>query len=197
GQITPSGSINYTAMDSTDFNVFGEIGFDELASMANYRFPSSLTVGPQPAYTGLPLQCNTTISTQDNWGAPTNPADACFTWFPIVYAQQNLRISSGGTGQGILLVEGDLEVSGGFTFYGVVVVRGTIRMTGTGGHINGTLITYGDGDLSSTSTTLGNSVVQYSSCGIERAVLGNPLLARVTPIANRSWMDMSTILNSY
>lgn len=191
------GGINYQAMDSTDFNVFGDVGFDDLASAANYQFTSTVTVGPQPAYTGLPQQCYTNISTQDNWGAPTNPVDPCYTWFPVIYAAQDLRISSGGTGQGVLLVEGNLDVSGGFTFYGIVVVRGTITMTGTGGHINGTLITYGDGSLSSTSTTLGNSTVQYSSCGIERAVLGNPLLTRITPVANRSWMDISAIQNSY
>jgi len=193
GQINPSGSVNYTAMDSSDFNVFGEFGFDEIASMANFTFASGVTVGPGAISLGG--VCTTTNN--QNWGAPTLPLDPCYNWYPIIYATGDLRISSGGTGQGILLVEGDLDVSGGFTFYGVAVVRGTIRMTGTGGHINGTLITYGDGNLSSTSTTLGNSVVQYSSCGISRAVLGNPLLSRVTPVANRSWMDMSNVLNSY
>lgn len=197
GQINPSGSVTREAMDSSDFNVFGDLGFDEIASYANYTFATSETVGPQPAYTGTtPNQCRTNITTKDNWGAPTNPADPCYSWFPIIHAQQNLRISSSGTGQGILLVDGDLEVSGGFTFYGVVVVRGNIRMTGTGGHINGTLVTYGEGDLSSTSTTLGNSVVQYSSCAIQRAALG-AWTTRLVPVWHRSWMDISAIQNSY
>lgn len=196
GQI--NGSTSLTAMDSADFNVFGDVGFDEIAEMANYTFTISETVGPEPQYTvvdGLNT-CLTAVATKDNWGTPTNPLDPCYNWFPIIHAEQDLRISSSGTGQGVLLVDGDLEVSGGFTFYGVVVVRGEIRMTGTGGHINGTLLTYGDGELSSTSTTLGNSVVQYSSCAIERAALGSQI-ARLIPVKDRSWMDMSSIQNSY
>lgn len=196
GQI--NGTTSRTAMDSADFNVFGEVGFDEIAEMANYTFPVNETVGPEPQWLTLNgiTTCQTNVSTQDNWGAPTNPLDPCYSWFPIIHAEQDLRISSSGTGQGVLLVDGNLEVSGGFTFYGVVVVRGQIRMTGTGGHINGTLLTYGDGELSSTSTTLGNSVVQYSSCAIERAALGSQI-ARLIPVKDRSWLDMSSIQNSY
>jgi hypothetical protein len=198
GSGTITGNIDQsTTLTTADFTVFGDMTFNEVASLADYRFPSDVTVGPQPFYTGSPTACNTAYYTQENWGAPTSTTDVCRDWFPIIEVQQNMLISSGGTGQGILLVRGDLEITGGFTFYGVVVVLGEVRITGTGGHINGTLITYGQGDLNSTSTALGNSLVQYSSCGIERAVAGNNKLARSTPIANRSWLDISSIQNSY
>ena len=186
-----------TTLTAADFTVFGDLNFNEIAALADYRFTSNTTVNPQPAYTGSPAVCHTNKSTKDNWGHPTSTTDVCRNWFPIIEAQGDMSIQSSAYGQGILLVRGDLSIQGGFTFYGVVVVLGEIRIPGTGGHINGTVIAYGQGDLNSTNTTLGNALVQYSSCSIERAVLGNSKLARSTPIANRSWLDISNIQNSH
>jgi hypothetical protein len=196
GQITGTVDQNAT-LTAANFTVFGDMTFNDVAALADYRFTANTTVNPQPQYTGSPTTCYTSVSTKDNWGHPTSTTDVCRNWFPIIEAQSDLNVQSANTGQGILLVRGDLDIQGGFTFYGVVVVLGEIRIAGTGGHINGTLIAYGQGDLNSSNSTLGNSLVQYSSCGIERAVAGNSKLARTTPIANRSWMDVSNIQNSY
>jgi hypothetical protein len=198
GSGTITGTVDQaTTLTTANFTVFGDLSFNEIAALADYRFTSNATVNPGPAYTGSPAVCNTGISTQDNWGHPTSTTDVCRDWFPIIEAQGDLSIQSSLYGQGILLVRGDLSIQGGFTFYGVVVVLGEIRIPGTGGHINGTVIAYGQGDLNSTNTTLGNALVQYSSCGISRAVLGNSKLARSIPVANRSWLDISAIRNSY
>lgn len=185
GQI--NGSIERETLTSDDFTVFGDITWNELIAMGDKYYPSSTTVGPAPVWSNN--VCNTTVLS--NWGSG-DPSNACFNYFPIIYAAGDLRISSSGEGQGILLVEGDLDISGGFTFYGVAVVRGTIKMTGTGGHINGTTIVYGGGNIDSNNSTRGNSLLQYSSCAIERAVLGSSL-SRAVPIFNRSWMDISAI----
>jgi len=185
GQI--NGSIERETLTSDDFNVFGDITWNELIAMRDKYYAGSTTVGPAPVVTsGV---CDTGVLS--NWGSGT-PTNACFNYFPIIYAAGNLRISSSGEGQGILLVEGDLDISGGFTFYGIAVVKGEIKMTGTGGHINGTTIVYGGGNIDSSSSTRGNSLLQYSSCAIERAVLGSSL-SRAVPIFNRSWMDISSI----
>ena len=197
GNGTITGTVDQTSTLSTaNFTVFGDMSFNEVAALADYRIAAGTTIGPQPAYIGSPSTCNKAISTKDNWGAPESTTDVCKDWFPIIEAQGDLNIASSGTGQGILLVRGDLDIAGGFTFYGAVVVLGELRIPGTGGHINGTVYAYGQGDLNSSSSTLGNALVQYSSCGIARAVNGNSKLARTTPIANRSWMDVSNIQNS-
>jgi len=185
GQI--NGSIERETLSGDDFNVFGDVTWNELIAMRDKYYPASTSVGPEPDV--LNNVCRT--STQSNWGSG-DPTNACYNYFPIIYAAGDLRITSSGEGQGILLVEGDLDISGGFTFYGVAVVKGEIKMTGTGGHINGTTIVYGGGLIDSSSSTRGDSLLQYSSCAIERAVL-NSSLARAVPISNRSWLDLSSI----
>jgi hypothetical protein len=138
--------------------------------------------------TGL---CN--FADVNNWGEPMLPAHPCFGYTPIIYAPGNLRINANTAGQGILLVQGDLEISGGYNFYGIVIVQGQIRMTGTGGHVNGTTLVFGDGNIDSNAFAAGTSLLQYSSCAIERALLNNTNLTRIVPIAHRAWMDVSAI----
>jgi hypothetical protein len=160
-------------VDSTIFNNFGGITFDELAAMADIQVNGTLT-GIAPSLTPtVPARCNRTDD--NNWGEPyfgTGFAQ-CFNYFPIIYAPNNLRIS-GGRGQGILLVQGNLELSGGMEFYGPVIVQGTVSSTGTGGHIFGT----------------GNSLAQFSSCALERALRGSAL---ARPLGERAWMQVYSL----
>ena len=69
---------------------------------------------------------------ESNWGAPTDKANACFTYFPILYHYGDLSISGSGAGQGILLVEGNLNVQGRIDFYGPVIATGGVNIRGTG-----------------------------------------------------------------
>ena len=80
---------------------------------------------------------------------------------------------------------GDLDVSGGVEFYGPVIVLGTIRSTGTGGHIYGGVMS-SNANLG-TVLVSGNSVVNYSSCTIARALQGISLAA---PLGERSWAQL-------
>ncbi len=188
-----NGTVSRQAMDSATFNVFGDMGYDEVAAMANYTYAPGLLINPGAVWS---LDVCTTSDWQ-NWGEAIVSTNPCYTWYPIMHATGDLHISSSGSGQGILLVDGNLDITGGFTFYGVVVVRGELRSTGTGGHINGTVWAYGGGDLGSTSYASGSSLVQYSSCSIERAVVGTSKLARGYPVANRSWFDVTNVQNGY
>jgi hypothetical protein len=192
--VTTSGAGNITGpitqdepLTSDDFTVFGDLTWNDLLAMTDKTV--SGTVGPAPAIDGSG-QCAVTLN--ENWGS-SNPLHPCFNYFPIIYAPGDLQISSSSEGQGMLLVEGDLDISGGFNFYGIVVVKGEIRMTGTGGHVNGTTLVFGGGDIESASASLGTSLLQYSSCAIERALLNNSNISRAVPIAHRSWMDVSAI----
>jgi hypothetical protein len=161
------------------FNQFGDVSFADLAALADKIVGGTLTgIGPT-TNVGPPVSCRTGDLT--NWGDPLNPAGICGSYFPIIYSPGDVRLS-GGWGQGILLVGGDLEVAGGTEFYGPVIVQGHIRSTGTGGHIFGGLMA-ANADFS-VSLLSGNSVVNYSSCAIDRALRGS---SRAKAIRERSW----------
>jgi hypothetical protein len=202
GQQHIFGAVTEQPMDATDFHVFGDMTFDEVALLANLRYSSSgVSLSPAPVtqtVNGV-TTCNTSVTT--NWGDPLDPSGYCKTYFPIIEAQGDLTINGDESGQGILLVRGDLRVTGAFDFYGVIVVLGEVDLAGTssggGSKIAGTLIAWGGGNPLITNTALGNSDAQYSSCAIAEAVNGNSRLARAAPIKDRSWLDVSAIKNSY
>lgn len=188
-----------TAEDPTltteDLLTFGDMTWEELVSLASKVYPSGAStitqLAPDSLSVGGNWECNGSV--QNNWGDPLDPSGACGTYFPIIYAQGDLKIAASDAGQGILLVEGDLEVSGGHQFYGPVIIKGYLKTTGTGGHFNGGVIAANvELDL---NTVLGNALVQFSSCAIERAVLNNSDLTRVRPLPRRSWVDLSTVVS--
>lgn len=102
-----------------------------------------------------------------NWGDPDNPEEACGDNFPIIYRPGDLIIRSGvGSGQGILIIDGDLRIEDDFTFTGIIIVKGELRLQDNV-VINGAVIT---GDR--TRLTNGSPTIQYSGCAVERSVLG-------------------------
>jgi hypothetical protein len=186
-----TGPVTKRMLNVNDFTVFGDYTYGQVAALADFTYDPGATLDPRPRFDA---NGNCMITDPLNWGSPTS-GGACSKWFPIMYANGSVRITGGGTGQGILLVNGDLEMSGGFTFYGAVVVMGKVTVTGTGGHVRGTLVSFGDGSFGSMGQFIGDATVQYSSCALDRAVKGNLNLSRGVPINNRSWLDMSAITN--
>jgi len=167
-------------INSSSFTQFGSVSFASLAASATKVLSANVYNGIGPATTGSPAVCNQSILT--NWGAPRSPSThACFNYFPVIYHPGDVKLN-GGTGQGILLVGGDLELAGGFEFFGAVVVMGRLRSTGTGGHIYGGIMA-NDADLT-VSLLSGNSVVNYSSCSVNRALQA---VATGRPLGGRSW----------
>lgn len=175
-------------MTQDSLSDFGAVSLGELIASATRILPANTTLtglGPVTTTVSGGEVCNRSVVT--NWGEPTDVVPVCSGYMPIVYAQGNLSLTT-GRGQGILIVEGNLDASGGFTFYGIVIVKGTLKTTGTGAHFTGSVIVQGDGDIDSSSTSAGNSVVQYSRCRVERAF--NSAL-RIERLPNRSWIDLS------
>ncbi|HSG07801.1 MAG TPA: hypothetical protein VLA36_05575 [Longimicrobiales bacterium] len=174
---------------------FGDMDWDDLTAMAEKIFTSDgpyNNVRPDSvAAGGGAYTCNESILT--NFGDPRSPSGVCSNYFPIIYATGNLKFT-GGYGQGIMLVEGDLDVQGGFEFFGPVFVKGELSTEGTGGHFNGGVVA-ANVDLG-TSTVLGNALVSFSSCSVERAVLNNQALTKVRPLAMRGWVDLSAVINN-
>jgi hypothetical protein len=172
------------AKDSTYFNYGPGLSWSDLTGMAGLTISSGTTLsGIGPSVSGG--VCNTANSS--NWGDAlhNDPSTVpCQSYFPIIYAAGNLHLT-GGQGQGILLVEGDLTVTGGFQFFGPVIVKGSLSTSGTGGHFNGGVMA-ANVDLEQ-STLLGNAVIHFSSCALNRALAG-----AATPIftAGRSWTEL-------
>jgi hypothetical protein len=179
---------NAAVSDSNTFFTYGpDANWSTLTAAANINYVGSWNVnGVAPAFTAAGA-CNTAVAS--NWGDPNRatPAGTCEGYFPIIYfsgAGSTVHIT-GGTGQGILLVDGDLIVDGGFQWYGPVIARGHVTTQGTGGHFNGGVMA-ADVDLEQ-NTVLGNAIIDYSKCAIDAALVGAGIPKR---LKQRSWADM-------
>ena len=176
-----------------DFTQFGDMSWDDLVDMADIEFLGGGTItinntAPDSTAAGV---CRTGQGYPLNWGNPENPSGACGDWFPIIHVDGTARIQSGGVGQGILLVGGDLDLRGNFMFNGIVLVQGRFQTQGSGNRVNGAVMASNvdfDDQL-----LVGGSVVQYSQCGVQRAVENAAHLNRVRPLPRRSWVDVSSI----
>lgn len=176
---SPKVQQNALAADTSTYLNFGNgINWAKLTAMAKV-----VTVGPTgPSVTnGV---CNTGVA--GNWGDPNraSPQGACENYFPILYSPGDLHVT-GGSGQGILLVEGNLSVTGGFQFYGPVIVKGDLDTQGTGGHFNGGVMA-ANVNLAQ-NVVLGNAVITYSSCILSKVLQSS---AVPTPMANRPWAEL-------
>ena len=171
------------ASDTNTYFNYNTSTYATLTASADKIYPS----GGAPAMPDPVVSNGTCLTTSSsNWGDPNRatPSGACESYFPIIWIQGSASLS-GGTGQGVLLVDGDLSVQGGFTFYGPVIVRGNLTATGTGGHFNGGVMA-ANVDLGQT-TVLGNAVINYSSCAVS-SVLSSTTLP--SSASNRAWADM-------
>ena len=187
GSVTITGNPAYTtsaaAGDTNTYFNYGSLSYSSLAAMANLTLPGGTYTGMSPAVSGgVCLTSNT-----NNWGDPVrhSPAAACETYYPIIHVTGNLSVS-GGTGQGILLVDGDLTKSGNFSFYGLVIARGTIRSSGNNNGVTGAEMaaSIDEGDA---VTLSGSTSIQYSSCVLANTFSGTSYLA---PVKQRAWVDL-------
>ena len=175
--------------DST-FTSFGDLTWGELTAMADIVLAGGTlnNMAPDSTVAGV---CLAGQAFPSNWGNPENPGAACFGWFPIIHVTGSARIQSGGVGQGVLLVDGDLDLRGSFVFHGIIIVQGSMGTQGSGNRVYGGVMASNADFLA--QTLVGGSVVTNSTCAVTRAILNNPGLTRVRPLASRSWVDLSAI----
>ena len=183
-QGSPLVSITSAAMDTNTYFYYGGLTWADLVTMADKSVNGTLT-GVAPSF--LNGACKT--NDNKNWGDPARnllTPGVCESYFPIIYAPGDLAIN-GNVGQGILLVNGNLSIQGNFTFYGPVISRGTVKLTGTGNHINGSVLAANVVDSTTTSTLTGNSAIQYSRCANNMA-----LQRTAMPVKSpqRSWAEL-------
>ncbi|HUF12905.1 MAG TPA: pilus assembly PilX N-terminal domain-containing protein [Longimicrobiales bacterium] len=168
------------------FHDFGDYDLDQLKNMASHVIAGG-EVFPQASYTADGA-CNR--SDPNNWGLPSD-GDPCSDYFPIIYSEGSLGLNSNRSGQGILIVDGDLTMNGSFQFYGIVIVTGRFnRGEGGGGfRFHGTMLV-GGGNIGD-STIDGQPNIQFSTCTVTRALEENDAVARLFPVQERSWFDLT------
>ena len=180
---SPLVSISTAAMDTNTYFYYGGLTWNDLVSMADKQVSGTMTnIGPSTAAGA----CR--YSDIRNWGDPNRAATPglCEQYFPIIYAPGDLAIN-GNIGQGVLLVAGNLSIQGGFTFYGPVISRGTVKLTGTGNHINGSVLAANVVDSTTSSMVSGNSAIQYSRCANNTALQRTAMPVKAP---QRSWAEL-------
>ena len=178
----PSMTSTVAADTNTYFN-YGGATYTSLAAAANIVLPGGTYNGMGPVVNAG--GCQKTPNT--NWGDPVRhtPAAACETYFPIIHFTGNTSLTT-GTGQGVILVDGDLTEAGSFTFTGIIITRGTVKATGSGNTVTG-MIMAAAVDLGDAVTLGGSTTLQYSSCAIQQ------VLSSTSPLAvakGRSWVNL-------
>lgn len=173
------------AADTSTYFTYGNSSYAAMAAAANKVIPAGTILASAMGPVVVGGVCQTSVIT--NWGdaARNSPAGACESYFPVVHALGDVKVT-GGQGQGIMLVDGDLEMSGQFYWVGAIIVRGTIKSTGTGAHIWGGVMA-ANVELDAENTVLGNSYVYYSSCALYNVMFAAsfPKLAK-----ERGWVNL-------
>ena len=185
GSVTISGNPPYTtsaaAGDTNTYFNYGSSTYTSLAAAADITLPGGNYNGMGPALSGAACNKASTM----NWGDPARPGGACANYFPIIHVTGDLKVT-GGTGQGILLIDGDFTKAGNFSFYGVVIARGTIKSTGTSNLVEGAEMAAAidEGDA---VTLAGSNKIQYSSCAVQQALSASSSLATTK---GRGWVNL-------
>ena len=185
--VTPAASSNDTTVNNMS-RVLDTLFF-QLASQANILWSGDPgAAAPADTIIGGTSRCKTTD--RNNWGDINHASGTthCMDYFPLVYLNAggpgNSISLHGGSGQGILLVNGDLKMNGNFTFDGLILVRGIYETGGGTMNLTGSMITT-NVDLDPNKWT-GGLTVQYSSCAVNKA-LNN--LSVTAPATYRSFIQ--------
>jgi hypothetical protein len=175
----------HLADDPTGWLAAADRWFADLARLADRRIPGGAVLERIEPALGPQRTCDRLAP--GNWGAPDDPGHPCFEFLPIIYSEADLHIAARGSGQGVLLVEGDLAIDDGFQFSGVVVVRGSLKLRGSHSRLRGAVIVM-NADLEVSEVTAG-ARIDLSSCPSHRALRG-PKLYLPHPLAEFAWLEI-------
>jgi len=163
-----------------DSSVAANIAALAATLVADIVVPAGAVVTPAPIITaGI---CDTAAA--NNWGDPVG--GACASHWPVIRALGDLTIR-GGSGQGIVLANGDLRFENGALFAGLVIAQDDIVTGAGGGTILGVAMAGDIRQAPADHTVIGDGgVIRRSTCRIRQA-----RLAAASPIRlkNRWWAE--------
>ena len=164
--ISPSVSSNDTTVPNMS-SVLDTL-FMQLANQANVTFTSD------PGTTA-PVDSNSKCNTKNNlnWGDLRHTSTThCDSYYPVVYLNAGGPGHTiglhGGSGQGVLLVNGDLKMNGNYQYDGLILVRGSYQTGGGTMNLTGSMIS----SLVDTDPNkwTGSLTVNYSSCAVNNSL---------------------------
>lgn len=175
----PARHADSSAAGAARFAQFGSETWSTLTSRADLTLLPNSSVTPGFVLTGG--TCDRSVVS--NWGDPAR-ASVCSDWFPVIHALGDVTVV-GGSGQGILLAEGDVVLSAGARFIGVIVSRDDVRLSTGGARVTGAVLAE-DRDVADGvhPDIAAGGIIERSTCAIARATLGSAPLQRVR---ERSW----------
>ena len=167
-----------TVVDS-NFTTFGGATYNQVGSAATITLPAG-SYNPAPVVTNGVCDVSSTL----NWGDGVH-TQPCGGYYPIVHITGDATVT--GTGQGILLIDGDLNLGGNLQWYGVMIVQGAMKAAG-GGKVGANVwgIALIRGGLDETKIN-GNINFQYSKCGLTQALNGT---SAVAVSRSRAWSQL-------
>jgi hypothetical protein len=147
----------------------------DLAALAVPRAPGVIA----PAAQGVAGVCMAGLP--DNWGAPDDEAHPCATHFPVVRIAGDVSVTA-GSGQGVLIVEGDAVLGPDVAFHGLLLVRGSLTLH-SGAAVFGAARVGSDLGLDA-------ATIRFEPCAIARAVHHGPGLRGPFRAADHWWLPM-------
>lgn len=159
------------ATDTADFVRLGPLPFSDVAVIADRVEVGTVNLVPST----IAGSCD--IRAPGNWGAPADPTHPCFRFVPVVHAPADLEIAS-GTGQAVLVVDGDLTLRAGVSFTGLILVRGRIDLDGAA--VIGA-VRAGEGARVA-------GALRYSGCAVGRTLQRARALGRPYRTGDRFWL---------
>lgn len=133
--------------------------------------------------TPRPLEAGGSCVTADpwNWGDPDRPWGACGTLLVLRGSDGDLRVQ-GGSGQGVLAIDGTLTLSAGARFKGLVIASGSVRLE-DGAVLEGLAIASGGIYVASDAQVLASGCWSVRALAAQRSTLG-----RLVPLPGTGWI---------
>jgi hypothetical protein len=155
--LDPLAPVATLAADTMPF--LGMLAFADLLAAAEVTVAGTVSPSPSEALGAC------VITEPSNWGDPERPWRPCGQHLALRKSAGSLRVAF-GSGQGVLIVDGDLVLSTGARFYGLAIASGGLHVE-SGGELVGMAVTTGGADIAA------GGLVRASACWAARALAAN------------------------
>lgn len=129
-----------------------------------------------PDGTPTPVEAGGVCDVSDawNWGDPLRPYRPCGPYF-VLEGRRGALTLTGGSGQGVVVVDGDLSLRSGAFFSGLVVASGVLSVT-EGSMVEGRVVAFGGLDVGVTGEVVESSSRAREALAAVRTRLASPRL---------------------